>query len=80
MRRLHYEEAFVNAFRELDKSEQQRVLASIEKIRAKPELGKPLRAPLSGLFAERVGRLRIIYSYDTSNVFLFHCRERKDGY
>jgi len=80
MRRLHYAELFVNAFRKLDKAEQARVLLALDKIREKPELGKPLRAPLSGFWAERVGRLRIIYQFDSENVCLLECRERAKGW
>ena len=80
MRKLHYHDKFIEDLRTLDKSEQERVIHSLEKIRLNPELGKPLRPPLAGFFSERVGRLRIIYEYDSENIHLRRCRERKKAY
>ena len=80
MRKLRYSERFIGDLRVLDKPEQERVLRSLEKMRRSPELGKPLRHPLAGFFAERVGRLRVIYEYDSENVYLHRCRERKRAY
>jgi mRNA-degrading endonuclease RelE of RelBE toxin-antitoxin system len=71
---------FNRDFDGLSKGDRERVEKAIGKIRAAPELGKPLRAPLSGFYSERVGSLRIIYSFNGASVFLYQCRKRKDGY
>ena len=79
-RDLDYKIQFIEDMKHLDKALLGRIRRALEKIRKTPELGKPLHAPRGGLFAERVGKIRIIYFYDEQTVHLVRCRERKEGY
>ncbi|VVB66398.1 Uncharacterised protein [Candidatus Gugararchaeum adminiculabundum] len=63
-----------------DKSLQLRIRKAMIKVHEKPELGKPLCAPLSGFFCERIGNVRIIYTFDQETVCFYSCRLRKTGY
>ena len=80
MREVRRTEKFDEGFWSLGKELQERVVRALEKLGEKPQLGKPLRSPLAGFFSERVGAIRVIYTYDEKEVVLRECRWRKKGY
>jgi len=81
MRKLVPTEKFSEELNSLDNSIKIRIVDAINgKIQKKPELGKPLRHDLACFFSEHVGKYRIIYQYDSGNVYLLRCRKRREGY
>ncbi|MEA1872143.1 MAG: type II toxin-antitoxin system RelE/ParE family toxin [Chloroflexota bacterium] len=41
-----------------------RIIAALEKVKAKPDSGKRLRGELEGLFSLRIGGMRAVYEVD----------------
>ena len=80
MRKLFYTSEFKSDLDSFDHSVKIRIVKAISKIQEKPELGKPLHYPLNGFFAERAGKIRVIYKFDSNFVYLYRCRERDAGY
>ncbi len=67
---------FDDQFKKLDQSIQKMILKRMQKIIEKPELGKPLHAPLNNHFSERIDKYRIIYFYDNENVTFMYLDHR----
>ena len=55
---------FEKDFRKLEKNEQHRIKAKIEEVSQNPERYKHLQYELKGSCRIRMGKLRVIYSYD----------------
>lgn len=65
---LYYGPKVDDDLNSLDSTTRKRVEKKIKKLRAAPEIGKPLRAPLAGLLSVRVGSgLRIVYECDRND-------------
>jgi mRNA interferase RelE/StbE len=41
-----------------------RIIAALERVKAKPDSGKRLRGELEGLFSLRIGGMRVVYEMD----------------
>jgi mRNA interferase RelE/StbE len=41
-----------------------RIIAALERLKAKPHTGKRLRGELEGLFSLRIGGMRVVYEVD----------------
>lgn len=54
-----------------------KIRSALEEILKNPHAGKALRAELKGLWSYRVGRLRIIYRWDTSKVEIVTIGQRR---
>ncbi|MFH0927720.1 MAG: type II toxin-antitoxin system RelE/ParE family toxin [Candidatus Micrarchaeota archaeon] len=80
MRNLHRSDKFEADIKSLDNSIRLRAKDAVDKIQKNPELGKPLRHELAGLFSEHFGGWRIIYGYDNENIYLLSRRKRKAAY
>ncbi len=61
-------ERFKKGYKKLDHRQQELIDKKIQKIIELPELGKPLRAPLSNFKSERTEKLRIIYTLEGKTV------------
>lgn len=59
---------FKKEFKKLDKRQKALVKKKMLKIIEKPELGKPLHAPLQNFKSERIEKLRIIYALEGNTI------------
>ena len=80
MRELIISDGFREALEKLDGHHQEVVLKRIDKIRLMPELGKPLHAPLTNHFSERVEKYRIIYTFNPEQVIFVYLDHRGKVY
>ena len=55
------EEPAKDFVRKLDKSQKERIVNKLEKLKENPRLGKPLTASLAGYWSLRIGDYRAIY-------------------
>jgi len=64
---------FEDDFKDIDRSDQQKIIRSIrKKLTTEPErYGKPLRGDLKGLWKLRVGQYRVVYEVKTDNVMVY---------
>lgn len=80
MRQPVFTPDFDKALQKLDNALRKLVLKRIQKILEKPELGKPLHAPMQGYFSERVLSYRIIYRFSIQTVTFTFLDHRDDVY
>ena len=59
-------QSFLKDLRKLDRADNQRILQTIELLKADPYVGKRLRGQLEGFRSLRVGDSRVIYTVDES--------------
>lgn len=64
----------------MDPEIQRRILKRMQKIIDKPELGKPLHAPLQNHFSERILRYRVIYTFTAQHVIFRYLDNRDHVY
>jgi mRNA interferase RelE/StbE len=59
-----------------------RIIAALERVKAKPDSGKRLRGELEGLFSLRIGSMRVVYEVDAEKkvVVVFAIGPRGDIY
>jgi mRNA-degrading endonuclease RelE of RelBE toxin-antitoxin system len=59
-----------------------RIIAALERVKAKPDSGKRLRGELEGLFSLRIGSMRAVYEVDAEKkvVVVFAIGPRSDIY
>jgi mRNA interferase RelE/StbE len=59
-----------------------RIIAALERVKAKPDSGKRLRDELEGLFSLRIGDMRAVYEVDAEKkvVVVFAIGPRGDIY
>lgn len=64
---------FTEDFKEITKSDQQKILKTIrKKLTTEPELyGKPLRGELKGFWKLKVDKYRIVYSIDKGKIEVY---------
>ena len=76
-----YTEEFKTDVRKVkDKKIQGRIKKMVKKIRANPEVGKPLRYDLFGLRSIQIPPFRIIYEFREDLIFLHKFEHRKGVY
>mgnify|MGYP005635032611 CR=1 FL=1 len=61
MHTLIFKKVAEKFLKKLDKENQNRILKKLKQLKNNPELGKPLIGNLSGLWALRIGKYRILY-------------------
>ena len=68
--------------RRLERSEQQAILAALDRLRSSPRSGKPLVGELGGIWSLRRGDYRILYRVDDSarRVEVARIAHRRDVY
>ncbi|MBI5159397.1 type II toxin-antitoxin system RelE/ParE family toxin [Candidatus Micrarchaeota archaeon] len=76
---LVFSDSFRKAITKLDKSVRLEVDRALDKIRARPEGGKPLHG-VPNLFSERVGSFRIVYLLRGNVIYFVKIGKRKDVY
>lgn len=57
----YFSKEFSEVYWKLDKQSKEKIDKAVEKIRHRPELGKPLHPPYAGYRSERIERWRLIY-------------------
>ena len=69
-------------FRKLDKSNQQKIIKKLRRLKENPRLGQPLLGNLSGLWKLRVDKYRIIYEIKSEEliIFILNVGHRKNIY
>lgn len=67
---VHWTDTAKKQYEKLTDRLRRQVDKSIERISKQPELGKPLRGELKGVFSERVSTFRILYKIRRSEVII----------
>ena len=69
-------------FRALQADLSLRIIRAFDRIKAEPEVGKPLQGPYRGLRSYRVGDWRIVYRIDADSkiVLIYRIGHRRDVY
>ena len=73
-------ERFKKEYKKLDARQQSIVKKKMQKIIERPELGKPLHAPLQNFKSERIEKLRIIYTLEGKMVKFSWIDDRGHAY
>ncbi|MBI4043419.1 MAG: type II toxin-antitoxin system RelE/ParE family toxin [Candidatus Diapherotrites archaeon] len=76
MRSFSTKPTFDKQLKKLDQSTSGMVLKRMEKIMGRPELGKPLNAPMQNYFSERIGKYRVIYRFTADHVTFVYLDHR----
>jgi len=71
---------FERAFRKLDSELQRRISSHILELAVQPQIGKPLRGRLKGLFSLRIGEYRVVYEIRKDKVILHIVAHRRSVY
>lgn len=77
---IFYSPKAANDLRKLDKSVKIQVKKKIEKLSFNPELGKSLRNIYKNKRSLHVGKLRILYSFNSNQIIIARIRHRKTAY
>ncbi len=80
MRTFSTTTAFDKQLKKLDSSAKSKIIKRMQKIIGNPELGKPLHAPLTNHFSERLEKYRLIYTFDSEQVTFVYLEHRKKAY
>ncbi len=80
MRAFSTTRSFDAKLKKLDSSTKAKIIKRMQKVIENPELGKPLHAPLTSHFSERIEKYRIIYTFNPEQVIFVYLDHRSKVY
>ena len=82
MYRLLFSKEVADSLKKLDNSIKAQVIDKLEKLKTRPELGKPMTGQLTGLRSLRIGFYRAIYSieHERLTILIIRLGHRKNVY
>jgi len=80
MKVIYTEEFKRDVMKEKDNKIRDRIKKTVQKIRANPEVGKPLRYYLFGLRSIKIPPFRILYEFRVDLIILHNFEHRKEVY
>jgi len=76
---IELKEPALKKLRKLDKTSVKKILTKIEKLEENPEIGKPLKKRLHGIWQLRTGKYRIWYTIKEETIYIRAIQHKKQA-